>query len=193
MRSKSILELTSCVCVLLATGGLLLACGGGGSRSSTMSPAPVCVSFAAVSGPAQGSVATQEAAASTCEVLAVDLMATNVTDLFTASFTATFDSSIVTYEGYDTGGSVLGSDGAQLQVLEQTQPGEVSLGITRTGVTDGIDVGAPAALVRVYFRKTSADSGTTDLSYTSGSLLGSETPPLPKPGIQWVGGTMTLQ
>ena len=77
-------------------------------------------------------------------------------------------------------------------MLEQEQAGQVTIGLSRLGVDAGVDVAGTGKLVGVVFRKTGT-SHVSDLSYSSASLLGSETPPLAKPAIQWKGGTLIVQ
>jgi hypothetical protein len=130
-------------------------------------------------------------AGTTCDDVVIELVVTDVTDLFAAEMTVTFNSAVAVYDGNSVIGSVLSSDGAQIEVLEHEQPGQVTLGLTRLAA-DGVDVTGSAVLVKIMFQKPALDDGSTPLGIPSGSLLGSETPPQVKGGIQWVGGTLTI-
>lgn len=172
--------------VILALSG----CGGGGDAKKVVDPG-VCVTFAPESAPADGLVVTRELANS-CSSITLDLMVSNATALFAASFTVEFDAAVVDYTGLSMTGSILSSDGAQVEVLVQEQAGKVTIGLTRLGVGAGVDVAGEGRLVSLTMG-TLHDPGTTALFFSDAMLLGDETPPAPKPGIEWKGGTLIVQ
>lgn len=172
--------------LLLFMAVLLPSCDGGDGGG-----AQVCIRFMASSAPASGTVVAREAGQA-CTVVTVELVVTDVSDVFSASFVAVFNPGLASYAGLDTGGSFLSSDGTALEVLEDVQSGRVTVGLTRLGSSTGIDVVGSEVLVKVLFRRV-ADSGSGILDLQNTKLLGSETPPQEKMGIQWFGGTLLIQ
>jgi hypothetical protein len=178
-------------CALVIVASVMLGCGGGGDNGGT-GTMPACVGFTAASPAASNAVSTRESSGSTCEVARLELVVTDVDDLFGASFTVTFDPAVVSFDGWSTSGSLLDSDGVDLELLEDVDAGVVKIGVSRFGVDTGVDVVGTRLLLTLLFRKA-ADSGATPLSYTNGKLIGSEPQPQVKPGVTWVGGTVFLR
>ena len=76
--------------------------------------------------------------------------------------------------------------GTQVEVIENEAPGQVTIGLTRLGVNDGVDYTGTANLVVLIFQKRAgAANGTGPLTFIDAKLFGSETPPQEKAGIQW--------
>jgi hypothetical protein len=175
----------------MIVAGVMLGCGGGGDDGGT-GTMPTCVGFTAASPAASNTVSTRESSGSTCEVARLELVVTDVDDLFGASVTVTFDPAVVSYEGWSTTGSLLESDGADLELLENVDAGAVKIGVSRFGADTGIDVVGTRLLLTLRFRKAT-DNGATPLAYTNGKLTGSEPQPQVKPGVTWVGGTLILR
>ena len=176
---------------MMIVAGVMLGCGGGGDDGGT-GTMPACIEFTAASPAAPNAVSTRESSGSTCEVARLELAVTDVDDLFGASFTVTFDPALVSYDGWSTTGSLLDSDGADLELLEDVAVGAVKIGVSRFGVDTGIDVVGTRLLLTLRFRKA-ADSGTTPLAYSNGKLIGSEPQAPVKPGVAWIGGTLILR
>ncbi len=167
----------------LAVGG----CGGGGGGLQER-----CIGFLAQADPAPATAVAREAAVSTCGQVAIVIVLTDVADVFAVEFTAAFDSRVAAYDGYSLADSHLASDGAQVLVLESKQPGAVSLGLARTNPSGGVSFTGSRALVRLLFRRAgTADAGP--LAFSSTRILGSEQPPVEKPGIEWIGGTFQVR
>jgi hypothetical protein len=174
--------------VLLAA--LALSCSGGSDGGTGL--ASPCLGFSPAGSAGPSTVTTREAAGSNCDVAILEIVATDVDDLFTASFTVQFDPAIVRYDGLGISDSILASDGAQVEALEQEQTGQVTVGVSRVATSSGIDVVATQVILSISFRRA-APGGATSLDYSNTNLLGSETPPQVKPGIQWVGGSLMIQ
>jgi hypothetical protein len=154
-----------------------------------------CIRFASSTPPAPGTVACVQAGESTCELLGVDLIITDVDDLFTVEFTLQFDPAVVNYEGVSTDGSLLGSDGTQITTLENVQPGEVSITVTRLGAGfGGIDATGQQLLARIYFSKL-AEEGTSTLFFADTLMFAlpeGQLFPVLIQGVDWSGGTMLI-
>jgi hypothetical protein len=151
-----------------------------------------CIAYQASTAPAPGTVVATEGAGSACETVQVELLLTDVTDVQTVDFDVSFDPSMASYEGVSLAGSVLVSDGANVNVLENEAPGEVSIDLSRFNT--GIDFDGTGMLVRLIFSKVASPSNDSGpLSFSATQVFGSEMPPEEKPGIQWHGGTMVIE
>lgn len=175
----------------LILGALAVSCGGGGG-GSTPTPPPACVEFTASQDPAAGRVAAQANASSSCELLLLDVMVTDLADVFAADFDVTFNQAMIRYDGYSTTGSLLATGGATVEVLEQQGTGITTLSLTRVAPAGGVDVTTSARLVQLRFRRN-AQSGSSSVAFPRGEIFGSEEPPVEKPGLTWYGGTGTIR
>lgn len=164
-------------------------CGGGdGSGGAAAAP---CLSFVGTQAPAAGRVVARLATGGSCSARAVEIVVTDVSDVFGAQFTLTFDATKVAYAGASSTGSFLTS-GAQVSIQEgNTGSGTVSVGISRIGVSTGVNVSGSQVLIRLTFAPRAV--GSSSLSLSSAILFGSQTPPQPKPGLTWSGGSFTIQ
>ena len=187
MRSPNRSTFVPLIGILMMT--LLPGCKG--SSDNMVVPAAACLEFSAIVGPSAGSVTLEEASNSTCDVLSLTVMITDVADIFASSFVVEFDPAIATYTALSISSSFLGSDGATVEVLADEQPGSVSIGLTRLGSNSGIDVVGTRELVTLVFSKV-ATNGSGSVTFTNGVLLGSETPPQSKTGVSWSGGMMLV-
>ena len=189
----------------------MLISGCGGSSNNSPTDPPTCMSFVPAQAPAAGLVAPQVDPASTCDILVLNMMVTNVNDLFGGGALLEFPTNLMTYTGISSAGSTLTQNGVAVEVagdrpcpdagVNWCRPvgqfnGEVTIGISRfSGVAPGVNVGGtPERLLRLTFTK-GAGNGTTTLDFPSDtSLFNSQIPPnnviLPAPA--WVGGTVTV-
>jgi len=170
--------------ILLVSSG----CGGGDGGGATAAP---CLSFVGAQAPAAGKVVARLAAGGSCAARAVEIVVTDVSDVFGAQLTLNFDASKLAYGGASSQGSFLTSGGAQVSVQQDGTGGTVVVGISRIGVNTGVNVTGSQVLIRFTFAPLAVGSST--LSITSAQLFGSQTPPQPKPGLTWSGGSFTIQ
>ena len=176
--------------ILVALAALVLGsaggCAGKGEDSKKSGGTSTCVSYEASQSPSPGSVGAQEGAGSRCSQAEVEILVTDVSDVFAVSFVATFSSSVVRYDGYSDSGSFLGDDGTSLVVVVDESVGRVEIGVTRVGVGGAEAVGS-RRLLRLFF--SPRDLGAGALSLEDAVILDSETPPREKSGILWFGGS----
>ncbi len=179
---------------LLALALAAPGCGGGDGAPS------ICVAFLAGATPAPSTAVAQPASGSVCDIVVVEIVLTDVSDVFTVDFTVSFDPSVARYEGYSLAGSRLTSDAAEVEQLEMRVPPppeearQVILGLTRVNPSTGIDFTGTQTVVRLLFRKALASgTGSSPLTFSDTKVLGSEEPPQEKPGITWSGGTFQVQ
>ena len=178
--------------LLILLGLLTPACGGGGDDGppAVLAP-PKCIEFVAAGNPTNATVVMSKNDGSVCGRLAVQLDVTGVNDVFAADFEVSFDPNLLSYDGHDDSGSFLSQDGATVQVLETSQNGEALIGVSRFAVSTGIDVPTTQRLITLFFRhRDTAGSGTLTFSRTI--LLDSLEGPSPIPGLQWAGGTVSV-
>jgi hypothetical protein len=138
--------------------------------------------------PTSGEVVMQAGAGSTCGSFEVDLMVTDVTDVFSVTATVEYDSRFAAFFAMTTDGSVLSRDGTQLNPLvRETTLGTITLGVARNSAT-GIDVNGTGKLLTLHF--VPFDDGTGDITLTTPCLTGSQQPPVPKAGVNCSGGML---
>lgn len=165
-------------------------CGGGGGGGTIPS---TCIAFLAGAAPAPSTAVARQAAGSVCGTVIVEIVITDVTDVFAVDFTVSFDPSVARYDGHSLSGSRLTSDGAIPQVLESIQPGLVTLSISRFNPSTGIDFSGTQTVVKLIFSMpVGAGAASGNLIFSNTKVLGSETPPVEKPNIQWFGGTLRI-
>lgn len=157
--------------------------GGGGVMVPT-----IMLTYAPAPGTGPARVTTVYGAGSTAVTAVVEIHVTGVLDVLTASFKLNFDPVSVAFLDFDVVGSHLVSDGAAIQpVVQQTQAGQLTVGLTRLSAT-GIDFNGTQLLMRIRFVRV-ATSGTSALTFGNNSLLDSMAPPQSIPGVQWFGGS----
>jgi hypothetical protein len=166
------------------------ACGGGSDGGGVVQPA-ACVNFTAAQAPGAGKVVAREAAGSTCSARTIEVIVTDVSDVFAAGFVAAFDPARVRFVSASANGSFLAAGGAQVNLQAEAQGGGVTVGISRVGTSTGANAAGSQVLVRLTFAPVAA--GASQLSLNNGQLFGSETPPQPKAGLTWSGGSFVVQ
>jgi hypothetical protein len=173
--------------LLISTLGLLPACGGGSPGTNQVIDS-TCLTFEAAASPAPSTIAARQGSGSTCDVLAVELVLTDVSDVLTVAFDVDFDDSLASYQDVSVAGSALGSDA---EVLKDPSEGHVT--VTLTHLTTGVDFNGTGLLATVVFRKLSGASGSGPLTLSGVEIWGTETPPQLKPGIGATGGTLRVE
>jgi hypothetical protein len=188
MRLDSSRRFTANALTLLVAASALFCDGGGGGTKRA------CLTFTTTNVAAPQTVVGQQLSVSQCEIVQIGVRLTAVDDVFAASFTVVYDGALATFEGTSLANSPLTTGGTQVEVIENESPGQVTIGLTRLGVADGVDYTGTANLVVLIFQKRSgAATGAGDFAFTDGKLFGSETPPVEKAGIQWLGGQLHVE
>ena len=172
--------------IVAFAGGLAPGCGSddnGGVQTNS------CVALQNTTSPAPLTVVARDGISGDCGLLRVDLVVTDVTDLFGANFTVTFPSNLLSFASASETGSVL-TNGSAVSVQASTPAaGQLVVGITRLGAT-GVNVTGGAQLLRLTFVRTGT-SGNGTLG-VAGQLLDSDTPPTVIPGITMSGGMVVV-
>jgi len=171
-----------------------IACGDtSAALSGAFTTRAPCIDFIP-SNPLPGSneVTAQKGLGSDCETAVIDVMVSQVANLYGAAFDATYPTDLGSFGQASGEDSVLASDGAEVSMLTaETGPGELVVGIARLGTASGIDV-ADGLLVRLSFDVIGA-TGTGVLDFTNTYLLDANAPPQSIPGISWFGGVVTVE
>jgi len=175
------------IVLTVIVAGTVPGCSGDGSN-----PIPTaCIAFEAAASPAGSTVVARQASGSTCQTVQVELLLTGVTDVQTVEFKVDFDDSVARYEGLSLTGSMLASGGANVNVFQDEDPGQVTINLSR--FNSGIDFVPSGTVVRLIFGKaTSSDTATGTLSISDTRIFDSDAPPQEKGGIQWFGGTFRI-
>jgi len=176
------------ILAILFVVGTLAGCGSSSEDSGNDDFSGPCLALTPSGVPGTGTVTLEEGSDSTCDDLEIDVMVTDVTDVFAVAFEFTYDSNFVTYQGYSTSGSFLGS-GPTVPVLEEfLDANRIGIGMGRLSQT-GVNATGTELLIHLHFKREQ-DSGTANVAFGAAAILGSETPPLPKAGIDWFGGLL---
>jgi hypothetical protein len=186
---------TAAVMVVLLTAAVAPGCSSSDSGGNAMETVP-CVQLVNTTTPATETVVAEDGSSGECELLWVDLIVTNVDDLFAANFVVNYPSDLVQFVQASDTGSVLASGGVAVEVLTDIpSPGTLTVGLTRLA-GDGVNVSGGQLLVRlIFFRLQSNGSG--QLSFDSPQLLDDSTPPQvildgSSNLIPWYGGTVAI-
>lgn len=188
-------------------------CGGGGAATAAgggMVPGSTCIDFVPVAGgPVSGGVVLQKnAGASSCNLVAVDVVVQNVSDVHAAAFRLryrTAGSTLVSYMAHELRDETILDSGGVSVIVQQveTSPGLLDVGITRQpgnpcAGPNGVVVGAtPQIVARLLFTQNSQSvPGTSALSFESPApeLRDSQCPPQVIPtGSPWPAGSLVVQ
>jgi hypothetical protein len=171
---------------------LLVSCGGSSSDDNGPPNGGACINFTPSQSPASDTVASREGVPSTCDRIVIELIVTDVNDIFAADFTMSFDSATASYDGYSTDLSILNSDGTPITVLDnQPNNDQLVLSVTRLGgAAGGVDAVGQQRLLRLFFRRQTS-SGTANVSYIQGRLFDDQVAEIQ--GVTWHGGTLVVR
>jgi hypothetical protein len=176
--------------LLIAMAGVLVVAYGCDGGSNPMSEP--CLQFTAAEAPSAGKVVARQASGSTCAAVGIECVMTDVSDVYAASFTLVYPATVMKYIGFLATDSALADGGVRVDVIPDDQPGRLTIGITRVGSTSGVNVTGTGVLLRLDFEKVGTD-GSGNVIFENAQLLGSETPPQAKAGIQWAGGNASVK
>jgi len=180
--------------MLVAALALLpLACGGSGGGGGVVTLPATCVQFVDGQAPTSGQVTSRQGGGSTCEKAAVELVITDVNDVFGVGFTVHYDPTLFAFTGVKTNGSLLASGGADVLVLDSGPPGQVLVGASRVSPS-GVDAIGTQLLLTLSFKRL-AESGSGQLTFTDTKVLepGNPPPPTEIPNISWSGGKLRIK
>lgn len=192
----------------LPVGIALVVCvaAGGGCSSNTLNGGlpNVCMEFEPDPSCSTAHIVARQGAASTCDAVRIELIAKgdgSLTDVFGAMLSLGRDPEQSFLSSADGSGSFLGADGTSLIVVPSgsSSADPLPIAITRSGVSTGASPTADLNLLITLVLLRFADSGSAPLTLEDGdpgtddaALLSPGAPPLPKSGITFCGGTLTI-
>jgi len=157
---------------------------------------PVCVTFLPDSEPIPGNVVARYGAGSICDTADVELVVTGVDNVYGASFTVEYDAAVFfLVTPISTEGSFLSEDGTvNLIVVSSGPPGAKVIGVTRTGVPDGVDATIDNDLLATlqFIRGTTVDSNVTFPEVTASLRSPGDPDPVKIPDVVWFGGRLDV-
>ncbi len=160
---------------------------------------PTCIEFLPdqTGTPADRSVVLQKnTTTSDCDEVQVDIMVTEVGDVYGAGFVIEYSGAIVAYQGFSTTGSFLEDSNVDTQIVQDGPIGSVTFSITRVqdanpASSDGVDVTGTRLLGTLRFTSFSV-GGPAELTLTNNNLFNSATPPAAITPVTWEFGSLRV-
>lgn len=170
-----------------------LAGSAGCDDNNTTSIADACMTFDANAVPSAGTVVARQGADSTCDVVQVELVATDINGVFGAAWTLDYDNSFLLFSGFDVDDSHLASDGNVLISNFSDNGGTITFGVNRNGSqsTASIDFTGQQLLATIFFTRLTT-SGNSDVEISMEQLLDNGQPPVEIPTPGWAGGRLVI-
>jgi hypothetical protein len=176
-------------------------CGGNGGETPTENPP--CLRFEADSSPTSGEVTARRASASTCDQLILEIVVTDIDDVWAMGSRVTYPHSLLTYRSMDTSDTFLDDDGVGLQLEDgvdnQVDNGNgtttATFGVTRVGQDEpNISATGERILATLVFRRVgtggSGQLALTDPVVEEAVPGGGTIPKDPQP--PWSGGAVSV-
>lgn len=143
---------------VLVLTALLASCGGGGGGGGSPTAPGPSITF---SGPAAAasSISLRRGSGSGTTVLVLEVLASEVSDLYGVAFDLRYPSDLLSFEGA-TEGDLLSEEGTVATSLQlaESPPGNLVVGVTRLG---GVDtVSGSGVVVALEFHSQASGSGT---------------------------------
>lgn len=188
-RHSRILKLA--VLALLPLLTLAAGCGGSGGGGGSVNE--LCIEFTpTVETPASGTVTARLSAESGCDLAEVEIVATDVNDVFAFESVVEYDADVAAFLGYSLIGSALEADGADVTVVaDEAVFGEVTIGVTRIADT-GVNITGSQVIVRLAFARFGVN-GSGPLALDTNCLLNSATPPQTIGNVTCTGGSFAVR
>jgi tRNA threonylcarbamoyladenosine modification (KEOPS) complex Pcc1 subunit len=177
--------------IFLLAGLLLLApaC----SNNNPAATKELCVEFTPAAQASAGAVTSRIDADSECGAVGIEIIATDIDDLFGFYSVVTYDPDVVSFGGYSTVGSVLESGGADVAVVvHELVLGELTIGASR--VSDvGVSFDDTQVVIELVFTQFAQQTVSGAISLDEPCLLSSLEPPLPMNAVSCSGGTIAVR
>ncbi len=160
---------------------------------------PTCIEFlpAQTGTPANNSIVLRKNTdTSDCDEVQVEIVVTNVNDVYGAGFVIEYNGAIVAYQGFSTTGSFLEDNNVDTQIVQDGPVGSVTFSITRvqdanSNSENGVDVSGSRVLGTLRFRSFSV-GGPVELTLTNNNLFDNQTPPQAIPNLTWEFGSLRV-
>jgi len=188
--------------VFLLGAGLMPGCSSGGGDNPVENPP--CLRFDADSAPTSGEVTARRGSASTCDQLVLEIVVTDVADIWTVGAVVTYPNDIMTYRSMDSSETFLAEDGNNVIVedgLDSEQDNgdgatSATISISRTLLTeDNISATGQSLFAALVFRRL-ATGGSGSVTFSGEQVWEagdpSEAPFLKNPQPDWSGGAVSV-
>jgi hypothetical protein len=177
-------------CILMTIVlAMSLGCAGD-NRVNVVVPPDPCIEFAPSQPSASGTVSSRLGADSTCLLAAVEIVGTDIDDVFAVAALIEYDPAAIDFVSMSTAGSALGEDGAQILAQAVQDPlGEITIGAARNA-DDAVDIVGTELLVTLYFQAIALGSG--DVNVPTPCLTDGGENPVPRNDVACSGGTLMV-
>jgi hypothetical protein len=168
--------------ILVATVLALSAgCGGDdGGGGGVVIPPGLCVDFTPSELLTPGNVVMRLRDDSTCAVAIVEVVGTEIDEVFSVSAHIEYERTAVAFAGLSTSGSVLSRDGVPLIAPDddddvELTAGELTVGVARNA-DDTVDIDGTQLLMTLFF--VPLNQGASDMTIQTPCLMSGEEPPV---------------
>jgi len=170
----------------------LLAPVGCGNDSNPLGQ-PVCAEFTPAAAPTTGTVVARNGAGSTCDVVEIEVVATDINGVWAANWMLEYDDQVLFFLGGDTDGSHLASDGTTLISNFGSNGSAITAGVGRNGsqTSATIDFTGTQLIATLTFARIGS-SGNSDLEFSGEELLDGGRPPVGIGTPGWSGGIVRI-
>ena len=181
--------LTVALCLLTA-----VACGGGGSDGGVVGGGSTTLTVTyspANANPGPDSVSLAQGTIQT-NLITLDVLVTDAQGVYGAGFDLSYNSSSLTFVGYSPGTILESGGNSPSYQVSAPSPGDLVVGVSRTGQVPGVDVSGTQTLVRLtppepkFEFRSASNRGATNLVGMpgTGSREGEQPRETPAPGAE---------
>jgi hypothetical protein len=178
----------------ILVGSLLtlgLGCSSDSNTVEVVIPTELCVGFVPSELPVSGNVVSRLRADSTCAVAFIEVVGTDIDDVFSVAAHINYDRTAVEFLQLDTNGSALSQDGALLNVrVEELVAGELTIGVARNA-NDSVDIVGTRLLMTLLFLPLNL--GASEMAVETPCLTNGDEPPLPLGDVSCSGGSFDVE
>jgi hypothetical protein len=160
--------------------------GGGGGASEVIVPSSVVASFTPDKSSPDLLDVTLQRRSQSGDNFTVDVVITDVNDVFTVSFDLAYDGTLLDYLNLTEGNFLDEGGTVPTSFLVSEQSGRIIVGASRLGQVGGVNANGDEILMSIAFRVKK--SGSDSVSFENNDIINFSGPP-PIQGIEWFGGT----
>lgn len=162
--------------------------GGGGSGPADVITPSITATFTEDKASPDSMDVTLQRRSQSGDSFTVDVVITDVNDVFTVSFDLSYDGSLIDYLDY-TEGTFLSEGGNVLtSFLVSEQSDRIIVGASRLGQVGGVNASGDEILMSIAFRVKK--KGSDSVTFENNDIINSSGPPAIQ-GIEWFGGEVS--
>ena len=177
--------------LLLIAAAALIGCGGGGGGDEDPvggGGTTVAADFVADQPSPPASTVSMQKGPASSNLVTVKVDATGVSNIYGAAFELAFDGNLAEYTGFTYGTFFEQGGNNPNYTVSSPAPGQIVVGVTRTGNVPGVGTTASKTMVNLTFRVKVAGSG--GVTVPDAVLYDAQIQPQPVSGISWEAGTL---